>query len=263
MPIINIQHCVDINSGQHLPRKEGKKNDIICCDISLSEKAVLDHFDSCPDLGRFLLISRVSHATSACGVISHSLYRSDNLTWQNTEITRELRAGQKGQTPKTYWFTGLSGSGKSTIANALEKQLVSEGKHTMLLDGDNVRIGLNNNLGFTETDRVENIRRIAEVCKLMNDAGLIVLVSVISPFAKDRQNAREIIGDAFFEIYVETSLEECEKRDTKGLYVKAREGKIGNFTGISSPYEVPTHADVIVRTESMSVGECVRGILEG
>ncbi len=196
--IIKIHHCVDINTGNFVPLKQGKKNDIISCDISLSEKVVLESFKNCPDLGRFLLINRVSNATSACGVISHSLFRSDNLTWQNTEVTPEIRAGQKGQTPKTYWFTGLSGSGKSTIANALEKQLVAEGKHTMLLDGDNIRIGLNNNLGFTEEDRVENIRRIAEVCKLMNQAGLIVLVSVISPFAKDRQNARDIIGDAFF-----------------------------------------------------------------
>lgn len=260
--IIKIHHCVDINTGHFVPLKQGKKNDIISCDISLSEKVVLDSFGACPDLGRFLLLNRVSNGTSACGVVAHSLSRSDNLTWQNTEVTPEIRAGQKGQVPKTYWFTGLSGSGKSTIANALEKQLVAEGKHTMLLDGDNVRIGLNNNLGFTEEDRVENIRRIAEVCKLMNQAGLIVLVSVISPFARDRQNARDIIGDAFFEIYVETSLAECEKRDTKGLYQKAREGKIQNFTGISSPYEVPTHAELILDTEKTPVAESVKKILE-
>ncbi len=259
--IIKIQHCVDINSGKHVPLKEGKKNDIICCDISLSEKVVLEDFAHCPDLGRFLLMNRITNATSACGVISHSLSRSDNLTWQNTEITAEIRAGQKGQMPKTYWFTGLSGSGKSTIANALEKQLVSEGKHTMLLDGDNIRMGLCNNLGFTEEDRVENIRRIAEVCKLMNDAGLIVLVSVISPYAKDRENAREIIGDGFVEIFVKTSLAECEKRDTKGLYAKAKEGKIPNFTGISSPYEEPTHAEIILKTEEMSVEESLKKIL--
>lgn len=255
--ILNIHHCVDINNGQHLPMKEGKKNDIISCDISLSEKVVLSSFQHCDSLGRFLLINRVSNATSACGVISHSLSRSDNLTWQNTEITKEIRAGQKGQTPKTIWFTGLSGSGKSTLANGLEKQLVAEGKHTMLLDGDNVRIGLNNNLGFTQGDRVENIRRIAETAKLMNDAGLIVLVSVISPFAEDRKNARNIIGDAFFEVYVQTSLEECEKRDTKGLYKKAREGAIPNFTGISSPYEEPTQAECVIQTQDATVEQCL------
>ncbi len=260
--IIKIHHCVDVNSGQHLPLKEGKKNDIISCDISLSEKVVLCDFQNCPDLGRILLINRVTNATSACGVIAHSLSRSDNLTWQNTEITPEIRAGQKGQSPKTYWFTGLSGSGKSTIANALEKQLVAEGRHTMLLDGDNIRMGLCNNLGFTEEDRVENIRRIAQVCKLMNEAGLIVLVSVISPFAKDRQNAREIIGDGFIEVYVETSLEECERRDTKGLYKKARAGEIRNFTGISSPYEVPSHAECVVKTEMKTVEDCVKNIVE-
>ncbi len=260
--IIKLHHCVDVNSGGKIPVKQGKKNDIVHCDLSLSEKVVLSDFATCPDLGRFLLINRVTNATSACGVISHSLYRSDNLTWQNTEINREIRAGQKGQTPKTFWFTGLSGSGKSTIANALEKQLVAEGKHTMLLDGDNIRMGLNNNLGFSQEDRVENIRRIAETCKLMNDAGLIVLVSVISPYAKDRQNAREIIGDAFFEVYVETSLEECEKRDTKGLYKKAKEGKIANFTGISSPYEVPTHAEVTVKTEEMRVEDIVKLLVD-
>ncbi len=259
--IIKIHYCVDINTGEFIPMKQGKKNDIVSCDISLSEKVVLTDFHSCKELGCFLLINRVSNATSACGVISHSLQRSDNLTWQNTEITREIRAGQKSQTPKTIWFTGLSGSGKSTIANALEKELVSLGKHTMLLDGDNVRMGLNNNLGFTENDRVENIRRIAETAKLMNDAGLIVLVSVISPYEKDRQNAKEIIGESFFQVYVETSLSECEKRDTKGLYQKAKEGKITNFTGISSPYEIPTFSDFIAQTENHSVEKIVSQLI--
>ncbi|MFI3226138.1 MAG: adenylyl-sulfate kinase [Clostridia bacterium] len=260
--IIKIHHCVDVNSGQHVPMKQAKKNDIVNCDISLSSKVVLSDFENCQDLGRFLLINRVTNATSACGVISHSLYRSDNLTWQNTEITREIRAGQKGQAPKTIWFTGLSGSGKSTIANILEKNLFSQGKHTMLLDGDNIRMGLNNNLGFTQEDRVENIRRIAETCKLMNDAGLIVLVSVISPFAADRQNARQIIGDTFFEVHVNTSLEECERRDTKNLYKKARKGEIANFTGISSPYEVPTHAEFVADTQKFDAEQLAEQILQ-
>lgn len=260
--VLKIHYCVDVNSGQHIPLKEGKKNDLVCCDISLSEKVVLTDFADCPSLGRFLLINRVTHATSACGVIDHSLYRSDNLTWQNMEITPLVRSGQKGQTPRTIWFTGLSGSGKSTLANAVEKQLVAQGKHTMLLDGDNIRLGLSQNLGFTAEDRVENIRRIAEVCKLMEQAGLIVLVSAISPFACDRQNAKEVIGDGFFEVYVKTSLEECEKRDTKGLYQKAREGKIVNFTGISSPYEEPTQANFVADTQKQSPEALAQGLLQ-
>lgn len=260
--IIKIHYCIDVNTGEHLPEKEGRKNDIIECDISLSEKVVMDKFKDTADIGRFILINKVNNMTSACGIIKYVLYRSDNLTWQNTDITREIRSSLKNQEAKTFWFTGLSGSGKSTIANSLEKALVSLGKHTMILDGDNVRIGLNNNLGFSESDRIENIRRIAETAKLMNDAGLIVLVSVISPFSKDRQNAREIIGNSFYEIYVDTSIEECEKRDTKGLYKKARDGKIANFTGISSPYDVPQNAEYIAKTEINSADEIVRKILK-
>lgn len=160
-------------------------------------------------------------------------------------------------------MTGLSGSGKSTVANALEKKLFSIGKHTMILDGDNVRMGLNKNLGFGEKDRIENIRRIAEVSKLMNDAGLIVLTAFISPYRKDRRKAKEIIGDNFIEVYVATPLEECEKRDVKGLYKAAREGKIFDFTGISSPYEAPEYPDVVVGENGQSVEECVDAILEG
>ena len=196
--------------------------------------------------------------TSACGVIMHALRRTDNLTWHEMDITREFRAQQKGQTPKTIWLTGLSGSGKSTLANELEKRLVALGKHTMLLDGDNVRMGLNKNLGFKEADRIENIRRIAEVAKLMNDAGLIVITSFISPYVRDRRNAREIIGDdSFIEVYVSTPVEECEKRDVKGLYKKARTGEIPNFTGISSPYEVPEHPEVTIDTTGKSLEDSV------
>lgn len=259
--IIKLHHAINMNTGHPIPAKEGKKNDIVCCDISLSEKVVFSDFKSCPPLGRFLLMNRMTHATSGCGVISHSLSRSDNLTWQNTEITPQARAVQKGQIPKTIWLTGLSGSGKSTIANALEVQLVAQGHHTMLLDGDNIRMGLSNNLGFTQEDRVENIRRIAETSKLMNDAGLIVLVSAISPYAKDRQNARRILGDFFVEVYVDTSIEECKRRDTKGLYSRAEKGIIPNFTGVSAPYEVPTHAELTLHTETTNVADCVSKIL--
>lgn len=186
-----------------------------------------------------------------------------NLTWQNLDITRELREQQLKQTAVTVWMTGLSGAGKSTIANEVEKRLFAEGKHTMLLDGDNVRMGLNQNLGFGEADRVENIRRVAEVSKLINDAGIIVLASFISPFHQDRRNAKEIIGDRFIEVYVSTPLEECEKRDKKGLYKKAREGALSDFTGISSPYEIPQNPDIVVDTSKHSIEESVDLVLSG
>lgn len=189
--------------------------------------------------------------------------KQTNLTWQNMEVTRENREERLGQKAVTIWLTGLSGAGKSTLANEVEKRLFAMGKYTMLLDGDNVRMGLNQNLGFSEEDRVENIRRIAEVSKLMNDAGLIVLTSFISPFRQDRRNAKNIIGERFVEVYISTPLEECEKRDVKGLYKKARNGEISNFTGITSPYEVPEHPDITVDTSKYSPEECVDIILKG
>lgn len=260
--VLKLHYRTDVNTGDRIPPKYGRKNDILNCDISLSEKVVLDSFENCPELGRFILINRVTDMTSACGTICHPLRRSDNLTWQNLDVTREIRAGGLNQKPCTIWFTGLSGAGKSTIANALEKALVSMGRHTMLLDGDNVRMGLNRDLGFSERDRVENIRRIAETAKLMNDAGLIVLAAAISPFSSDRKNARAIIGGVFFEVYVDTSLEECEQRDVKGLYKKARLGKLPNFTGVDSPYEIPENPELTVFTERNSVEEIVELIIE-
>jgi bifunctional enzyme CysN/CysC len=200
-------------------------------------------------------MDRLTNMTSACGIIEHPLRRSTNVIWQKTDITREVRAAQKNQKPLTLWFTGLSGSGKSTLANEVEKRLLALGRHTMLLDGDNVRHGLNKNLGFTEVDRVENIRRIAEVARLMNDAGLIAITSFISPYEQDRGKAREIIGDSYMEIHVSTPLEECEKRDVKGLYQKARNGQIPNFTGISSPYEEPLSPDIRIDTTHISIEE--------
>ena len=189
--------------------------------------------------------------------------KQTNLTWQNMEVTRENREERLGQKAVTIWLTGLSGAGKSTLANEVEKRLFAMGKYTMLLDGDNVRMGLNQNLGFSEEDRVENIRRIAEVSKLMNDAGLIVLTSFISPFRQDRRNSKNIIGERFVEVYISTPLEECEKRDVKGLYKKARNGEISNFTGITSPYEAPEHPDITVDTSKYSLEECVDIILKG
>ncbi len=260
--VMKIKHKIDINTGERIATTKIYKNEIAVCDIGTSQNIVFTRFEDLKALGSLILIDRVTNMTSGCGIIQHSLRRSDNLIWQHMDVTRQSRAEKMNQKPVTIWFTGLSGSGKSTIANALEKRLFSEGHYTMLLDGDNVRMGLNSNLGFEPEDRIENIRRVAEVSKLMNDAGLIVLTAFISPFASDRQNAKTIIGsDNFIEVYVSTSLEECEKRDIKGLYKRAREKQIPNFTGITSPYEVPQHPDIVVDTEKMSVDECVEAIM--
>ena len=259
--VMEIKYKIDVNTGDHIPSERVYKNELAVCDVMLSEKCAIYEFEKNRALGSFIFIDRVSNMTSGCGVVQHTLRRSNNLVWQETDITKEIRAGQKNQNPKTVWFTGLSGSGKSTLANALEKRLVAMDKHTMLLDGDNIRMGLNRNLGFSEVDRVENIRRIAEVAKLMNQAGLIVLTAFISPYAKDRYNAREIIGEDFFEVYVSTPLEECEKRDVKGLYKKARRGEIPNFTGVTSVYEVPQNPDLVVDTSQCGMEEAVDRIL--
>ena len=260
--VMNIKYKIDVNTGNEVHADAIYKNEIAACDIAVSDKIVFEKFKDNHVLGSMILIDRITNMTSACGVIMHALRRTDNLTWHEMDITREFRAQQKGQTPKTIWLTGLSGSGKSTLANELEKRLVSLGKHTMLLDGDNVRMGLNKNLGFKEADRIENIRRIAEVAKLMNDAGLIVITSFISPYVRDRRNAREIIGkDSFIEVYVSTPVEECEKRDVKGLYKKARAGEIPNFTGISSPYEAPEHPEVTIDTTGKSLADSVDYIM--
>jgi bifunctional enzyme CysN/CysC len=261
--VMSMKCKIDVNTGEEVPADTTWKNEIVDCDISVSDKIVFDQFQNNHALGSLILIDRITNMTSACGVITQAIDRSDNLTWQKLDITREFRAQQKNQTPVTLWLTGLSGSGKSTIANALEKRLVSSGRHTMILDGDNIRMGLNKNLGFTEEDRIENIRRIAEVSKLMNDAGLITITSFISPYARDRQRAREIIGDeSFLEIYISTPLEECERRDVKGLYHRARAGEISHFTGISSPYEVPAHPELSLDTSHLSLEECVDAIME-
>jgi bifunctional enzyme CysN/CysC len=191
------------------------------------------------------------------------LRRAQNIHWQKLELDRRARAGLKHQQARCIWFTGLSGSGKSTIASLLEKRLHTEGRHTYLLDGDNVRHGLNRDLGFTEADRVENIRRVAEVARLMVDAGLIVLVSFISPFESERRMARGLFGeDEFVEVFVDTPLEVCEERDAKGLYAKARRGELKNFTGIDSPYEVPERADIHLRPAEVTPDQCVAQLLQ-
>lgn len=260
--VMHIKYKLDVNTGQRIKAERLFKNEIAVCDISCSDKIVFDKFKNNKQLGGFILVDRVTNMTSACGVVQHALRREGNLTWHEMDVTRELRAKQKDQTPKTIWLTGLSGAGKSTLVNELEKRLFAEGRHTMVLDGDNVRMGLNKDLGFKESDRIENIRRIAEVAKLMNDAGLIVLTSFISPYMRDRRCAREAIGqDSFIEVYVATSLEECEKRDVKGLYQKARTGEIPNFSGISSPYEVPENPEIVVDTTGQTVEESVEYLL--
>lgn len=260
--IMNIKYKVDINSKEHVVADQIKKNEIAVCDIVTAEKIVVEEFEKCKALGGILLIDRVTYKTAACGVIEHTLRRSDNLTQQYLEITKESRALRMGQKPYTLWFTGLSGSGKSTLANEVEKNLYALGKYTMLLDGDNIRMGLNKNLGFKEKDRIENSRRVAEVAKLMNEAGLIVITAFISPFLQDREEAKKIIGDNFIEIYVSTPLEECEKRDVKGLYKKAREGSIPNFTGISSPYEPPINPDITIDTSKCTLSQAAEIVID-
>lgn len=260
--VMEIKYRIDINTGEHIPAETIYKNEIIYCDIAAAEPIVFDKFSNHQALGRFIMIDRISNMTSACGAIHHALRRADNVIWQQMDITREVRANNLRQKPITLWFTGLSGSGKSTLANEIEKRLTIAGKHTMSLDGDNIRLGLNKNLGFEQADRIENIRRIAEVAKLMNDAGLIVLTSFISPYAADRRNAKDIIGsDNFIEIYVNTPLAECEKRDVKGLYKKARNGEIPNFTGISSKYQIPDHADIEIDTSKYTLEEAADMIM--
>ena len=261
--VMKIKYKIDINTGMHVASSALAKNEIAVCDLAASQKITLAPFNKNKALGSFILIDRVTDQTAACGVIRHPLRRSENVIWQDTKITRAMRAERMGQEPKTLWFTGLSGSGKSTIADVLEVRLFEDGRYTMLLDGDNVRKGLNRNLGFKASDRKENIRRIAEVAKLMNDAGLIVLVSFISPYIQDRERARKIIGaDNFVEIYVDTPLEICEKRDVKGLYKKARDGKIPNFTGISAPYEAPEHPELTLSTEDTTPEECAEQVMD-
>ncbi len=260
--VMSIKYKIDINTGKHIQVERLFKNEMATCDISLSENMVFDKFKNNKSIGSLILIDRITNMTSACGTIDHDLRRSKNIIWQNTDISREIRAKQKNQKPLTLWFTGLSGSGKSTLANEVEKKLVTMGKHTMLLDGDNVRHGLNKNLGFKEVDRIENIRRIAEVAKLMNEAGLIALTSFISPYEEDRENARALIGDDFIEIFVSTPLEECEKRDSKGLYKKARAGEIPNFTGINSPYEKPKSPEITIDTSNCSIEKATNRIMK-
>lgn len=242
-----IKFRTNVNTLEHTAATKLELNEVGTVTIATDKPIAFDPYASNGQTGAFIVIDRISNATVGAGVIDFGLRRAQNLSYQSFDVNRQVRAELKGQTPHIVWFTGLSGSGKSTVANLLEKRLTAEGRHTYTLDGDNVRHGLNKDLGFTDADRVENVRRVAEVAKLMADAGLIVLVSFISPFRNERQLAREVAGDiAFTEVYVDTPLEICEARDPKGLYAKARKGEIKNFTGISSPFEAPMNADVVL-----------------
>ena len=238
--VSEIKHRIDVNTQDKLAAKRLELNEVGYCNLSLDEPIAFEPYARNRALGGFILIDRQSNATVAAGTLDFALRRAGNVHWQHLDVDPAARARIKGQTPRVLWFTGLSGAGKSTIANQVEKRLHARGCHTFLLDGDNVRHGLNRDLGFTDEDRVENIRRVAEVARLMVDAGLIVLVSFISPFRAERQMARERFAPGeFVEIFVDVPLEVAESRDVKGLYRKARAGQIPNFTGIDSPYEAP------------------------
>jgi bifunctional enzyme CysN/CysC len=261
--ITSIKHRVDINTLAHEAATELQLNDICVCKLATTRPIVFDSYDHCPALGSFILVDRFTHATVAAGMIRHSLRRAQNVHKQALSVTRAARERLNGHAGKVVWFTGLSGSGKSTLANALEVALHAKGMRSYLLDGDNVRHGLNKDLGFTDADRVENIRRVAEVAKLMADAGMVVLTAFISPFRNERETARELIGeDNFIEVYVSTPLEVCEQRDVKGLYKLARAGKIPNMTGINSPYEAPSAGTHVVDASATSIESAVARLLK-
>ncbi len=260
--ISSIKYRVDINTLGHEATRGLALNDIAVCNISVSRPLVFDSYLKSKTLGSFILIDRFSNATVGAGMIRHNLRRAQNVHRQALSIARANRERLNGHAGKVIWFTGLSGSGKSTIADALERQLHGLGRRTYILDGDNVRQGLNKDLGFTDADRVENIRRIAEVAKLMMDAGIIVLTAFISPFKREREMAKDLIGrDDFVEVFVDTPLSVCEERDPKGLYKKARSGQIPNMTGIGSPYEAPERPDLTVDGSQMEVDDIVKSLL--
>ncbi len=261
--VVKLENSINVNSGAKEQTTEIKKNELATVRMRSANERIFMPFEQSAELGSFLLIDRLTNATCACGVIQEEIRSSRNLYAMKTDIDRNLRETLMGQKAQTFWLTGLSGSGKSAVGNALEKQLYALGYHTMLLDGDNIRLGLNSDLEFSDADRAENIRRIAEVAKLLNDAGIIVITTFISPIRADREKAREIIGDENFkEIYISTPIEECERRDVKGLYKKARMGAIEFFTGISSPYERPQNCDFELDTTDVEAEDAANEILK-
>ena len=261
--VTDIKYRVDVNTGAQLAAKSLGLNEIACVNLSTSAPLVFEPYEINRILGSFILVDKLSFETVGAGMLDFALRRANNIHWQALEVNQQARAAQKMQRSQCVWMTGLSGSGKSTIANLLEKRLHAQGLHTYLLDGDNVRHGLNRDLGFTEADRVENIRRVAEVARLMVDAGLVVLVSFISPFNSERAMARGLFKEGVFtEVFIDTPLDECEKRDVKGLYAKARRGELKNFTGIDSAYEEPQAPDVHLHTLGLTPEDCVEKLVE-
>jgi bifunctional enzyme CysN/CysC len=261
--VTSIKYEVNINTLEHLAANHINLNSIAHCNLNLDRPIPFDSYSENRQTGGFILIDRINNNTVGAGLMNFALRRSHNIYIQNIDIDKTARAKLKHQAPKVIWFTGLSGSGKSTIANLLEKQLHELGMHTYLLDGDNIRHGLNKDLGFTDEDRVENIRRITEVAKLMVDAGLIVLTAFISPFRAERQMARELFPDGeFIEVFVDTPLALAEERDPKGLYKKARKGELKNFTGVDSPYEAPEHPEITLKTSQNSAQELAKQLCE-
>ncbi|MGZ5923939.1 MAG: sulfate adenylyltransferase subunit CysN [Rhizomicrobium sp.] len=260
--ITALKHKIDVNTLDQHAAKTLHLNEVGYANFATSQPIAFDAYHDNRDTGGFILIDLFTNATVGAGMIDFSLRRATNVHWQALDVEKQSRAQQKGQKPVVLWFTGLSGSGKSTIANLVERALFAEGRHTYLLDGDNVRHGLNRDLGFTDADRVENIRRVGEAAKLFVDAGLIVLVSFISPFRSERRMARDLVGEhEFIEVYVDTPIEVCMQRDPKGLYKKAQAGEIKNFTGIDSPYEEPEHPELKVDTTTAEPADLAAGIV--
>jgi len=260
--ITDIKHKININTLEQIATKNLEMNNIGNCNINLDKQIAFDDYEDNRATGSFILIDRLTNETVGAGTLNFALRRSQNIHMQAVDVDKQLRSGLKAQKSCVLWFTGLSGSGKSTIANIVERKLANEGRHTYLLDGDNVRHGLNKDLGFTDADRVENIRRIGEVARLMVDSGLIVLTAFISPFRAERQMARSLLEeDEFLEVFVETPLSVAEERDPKGLYKKARSGDLKNFTGIDSPYEQPKSPEILVDTSNLSAEQCAEQII--
>ncbi len=256
--VTELKYRLNVNNFAREAAKSLEMNEVGVCNISTQSPVAFDTFAENRTTGAFILIDRMTNATVGAGMILHGLRRAENIHWQSLDVNKQERALAKNQRPGVFWFTGLSGSGKSTIANLFEKKLHAEGRHTYILDGDNVRHGLNRDLGFTDADRVENIRRVAEVAKLMADAGLIVIVSFISPFRAERRMAREMIEKGeFIEVFVDTPFEECARRDPKGLYARALSGELKNFTGVDSPYEAPETPEIHLRTLGRAPDEMV------
>jgi bifunctional enzyme CysN/CysC len=260
--ITTLKHKVDVNTLEHIATKTLTLNEIGLCNIATATPVTFDAYVENRETGAFILIDRYTNATAGAGMISFGLRRATNVHRQSLSIDKAARIQRNGHKPAILWFTGLSGSGKSTIANLVEKELHARGAHTYLLDGDNVRHGLNRDLGFTDADRVENIRRVGEVAKLFVDSGMIVLCSFISPFRAERRMVRELVEESeFVEIFVDTPIEECIRRDPKGLYARARAGKIKNFTGIDSPYETPEHPEILLATREVPLRDAVARIV--